>query len=157
VHNGCAVSCSEESARTVKPSPKRQKSESGTTPYPRRASASAPPKGRKEGGQRRATRDQGGSERGRKQLCTSSKHTFTSGHGRISNRSPNQKDIAGKKRALSSTNRAGTSGQEAERIQKPRHAKAAFIRRIQIMQLFLAGDHFSAPQRQYRAEFTQDG
>jgi hypothetical protein len=49
---------------------KRKKSKSGTAPYPRGASASAPPKGRKEGGQRRATRDQGGNERGLKQLCT---------------------------------------------------------------------------------------
>jgi hypothetical protein len=32
----------------------------GTTPHPRRASASAPPEGRKEEGQRRATRDEGG-------------------------------------------------------------------------------------------------
>jgi hypothetical protein len=47
---------------------------------------------------------------------TSSKQTFTSRHGRISNRSPNQKDIAGKNRAHSSRNRVGTSGQEAERI-----------------------------------------
>jgi hypothetical protein len=41
---------------------------------------------------------------------TSSKHTFTSRHGRISNRSPNQKDIAGKNRAHNSRNRLGTSG-----------------------------------------------
>jgi hypothetical protein len=31
-------------------------------PYPSGASASAPPKGRKEGGQRRATREEGGNE-----------------------------------------------------------------------------------------------
>jgi hypothetical protein len=60
---------------------------------------------------------------------TSSKHTFTSRHGRISNRSPNQKDIAGKNRADSNTNRAGKSGQEAERVDKPRHAKPTDIRR----------------------------
>jgi hypothetical protein len=39
-------------------------------PYPRGASALAPPKERKEGGQRRATREEGGNETGRKQLCT---------------------------------------------------------------------------------------
>jgi hypothetical protein len=61
---------------------------------------------------------------------TSSKHTFTSRHGRISNRSPNQEDIAGKNRADGGTNRAGTSGQEAERVEKPRHAKPTDIRRI---------------------------
>jgi hypothetical protein len=48
----------------------KKESTSGTTPYPGGASASAPPKGRKEGGQRRATREEGGDERGRKQLCT---------------------------------------------------------------------------------------
>jgi hypothetical protein len=52
------------------PLKQKKKSKSGTTPYPRGASASAPPKGRKEGGQRRATREEGGKERGRKQLCT---------------------------------------------------------------------------------------
>jgi hypothetical protein len=62
---------------------------------------------------------------------TSSKHTFTSRHGRISNRSPNQKDIAGKNRADSSTNRAGKRGQEAERVKKPRHAKPTDIRRAE--------------------------
>jgi hypothetical protein len=41
---------------------KWEKSKSGTTPYPRGASASAPPKGRKEGGQRRATREEGASK-----------------------------------------------------------------------------------------------
>jgi hypothetical protein len=49
---------------------------------------------------------------------------FTSRHRRISNRSPNQNDIAGKNGAHSSTNRPGTSGQEAERIQELRHANA---------------------------------
>jgi hypothetical protein len=44
---------------------------------------------------------------------TSSKHTFTSKHGRISNRRSNQKDTAGKHRAHSNRNRAATSGQEA--------------------------------------------
>jgi hypothetical protein len=44
----------------------KKRSKSGATPYPRGASASAPPKGRKEGGQRRATRDQGGNQRGLK-------------------------------------------------------------------------------------------
>jgi hypothetical protein len=47
---------------------------------------------------------------------TSSKHAFTSRHGRISNRCPNQKDITGKNRAHSNRDRAGTSAQEAERI-----------------------------------------
>jgi hypothetical protein len=47
-----------------------KRSKLGTTPYPRRGSASAPLKGRKEGGQPRATRDEGDNERGRKQLCT---------------------------------------------------------------------------------------
>jgi hypothetical protein len=47
---------------------------------------------------------------------TSSKHTFTSRHGRISNRSPNQEDIAGKNGADSGTNGVGTSGREAERV-----------------------------------------
>jgi hypothetical protein len=61
---------------------------------------------------------------------TSSKHTFTSRHDRISNRCLNQKEIAGKNRAHSSRNRAGTSGQEAERIQEPRHAQAADIRKV---------------------------
>jgi hypothetical protein len=61
---------------------------------------------------------------------TSSKHTFTSRHGRISNRCPNQQDITGKNRAHSNRNRAGTSGQEAERIQEPRHAKTADSRRV---------------------------
>jgi hypothetical protein len=60
----------------------------------------------------------------------SSKHTFTSRHGRISSRSPNQKDIVRKNRAHSNRKRAGTSGQEAERIQEPRHAKAADICRV---------------------------
>jgi hypothetical protein len=60
----------------------------------------------------------------------SSKHAFASRHGSISNGSPNQKDIAGKNRAHSSKNRVGTSGQEAERIQEPRHAKAADICRV---------------------------
>jgi hypothetical protein len=53
----------------------------------------------------------------------SSKLTGTSRHGRSCNRSPNQKDIAGKNRAHSSTNRVGTSGPETERIQEPRHAR----------------------------------
>jgi hypothetical protein len=61
---------------------------------------------------------------------TSSKHTFTSRHGRISNRSPNRKDIAGKNRADSHTNRAGKSRQEAVRVEKPRHAKPMDIRRV---------------------------
>jgi hypothetical protein len=56
--------------RTVRPRTQKIKIKSGTTPYPRGASASAPPKGRKEGGQRQATREEGGNERGRKQLCT---------------------------------------------------------------------------------------
>jgi hypothetical protein len=50
-------------------------------------------------------------------------------HGRISNRSPNEKDIAGKNRADSGANRAGKSGQEAERVEKPRHAKPTDSRR----------------------------
>jgi hypothetical protein len=50
---------------------------------------------------------------------TSSKHTFTSWHGRSSNRSPNLWGIAGKNRAHSSTEREQVSGQEAERIQEP--------------------------------------
>jgi hypothetical protein len=61
----------------------------------------------------------------------SSKRAGTSRHGRISNRSPNQKYIVGKNRAHSSTNRAGTSGEEAERIQEPRNAKAADSRRVE--------------------------
>jgi hypothetical protein len=47
-----------------------KKSKSETTPHPRGASASASPKERKEGRQRRATWEEGGNERGRKQLCT---------------------------------------------------------------------------------------
>jgi hypothetical protein len=47
---------------------------------------------------------------------TSSKHTFTSRHGFISNRSPNQKDIAGKHRADSGTSRAGKA--DKKQLQK---------------------------------------
>jgi hypothetical protein len=61
---------------------------------------------------------------------TSSKHTFTSRHGRISNRSPNKKYVAGNNQADSGTTRAGTSGQEAERVEEPRNATAADIRRV---------------------------
>jgi hypothetical protein len=61
---------------------------------------------------------------------TSSKHGFTSRHCRISNTQPNQKDITGKKRAHSKRIRAGTSGQEAEWIQEPGHAKVADICRV---------------------------
>jgi hypothetical protein len=42
---------------------KKKKSISGTTPHPRRASASAPLEGRKEGGHRPATRDDDGNEK----------------------------------------------------------------------------------------------
>jgi hypothetical protein len=60
---------------------------------------------------------------------TSSKHLFTSRHGRISNGSPKQRDIAGENRAHSGTHREGTSGQEAERVEKPRHATPTDIGR----------------------------
>jgi hypothetical protein len=47
----------------------KTESKSGTMPHPRRASASATPEGRQEGGERQATRDEGGNERGRKAPC----------------------------------------------------------------------------------------
>jgi hypothetical protein len=52
----------------------QKKSKSGTTPYPRGASASAPPRGRKEGRQHRATRDQGGNDRGLNQPILDQQH-----------------------------------------------------------------------------------
>jgi hypothetical protein len=61
---------------------------------------------------------------------TSSNHACTSRHCRISNRCANQKDKTGKNRAHSNRNRAGTSGQEAERVQEPRHAKTADSSRV---------------------------
>jgi hypothetical protein len=54
----------------------KKRGKSRTTPYPRRASASAPPKGRKEGRQRRATRDDGGDdERGRSNCAPDQQQT----------------------------------------------------------------------------------
>jgi hypothetical protein len=66
----------------------------------------------------------------------SSKRISTNRHGRISNRSSNEKDIAGKNRAHRSVNRGRTCGQEAEsirsRIHQPWHAKAADSSRVNL-------------------------
>jgi hypothetical protein len=59
-----------------------------------------------------------------------SRYSVTSRHGRISNRSPDQKNVVNKNRAHSSTNRAGTSREEAERIKEPWHANGADNRRV---------------------------
>jgi hypothetical protein len=70
---------------------------------------------------------------------TSSKHTITSKHGRFNKSSPNQEAIAGKNRAHSGTNRAGRSEKKAERVEKPRPAKAADISRVKRVNMqFLA-------------------
>jgi hypothetical protein len=86
-----------------------KKGEIGTTPYPRRASASAPPMGRKEGGNARQHGTRAATREGARNCAPDQQRTFTSRHGRISNRSPNQKDIAGKNRAHSSTNKLETN------------------------------------------------
>jgi hypothetical protein len=52
-----------------------KKSKLGTTPHPRRASASAPPEGRKKGRQLLATMGEGCKERGHKQLRTRTMHS----------------------------------------------------------------------------------
>jgi hypothetical protein len=106
-----------------------KKKQIGDHASPQRGFGLGTPEGAEGGGQRRATpgNTRRGQQRERAQATvhqTSSKHTCTSRHGRISNRSPNQKDIAGRKRAHSNRNRTGRSGQEAERIQEPTACKS---------------------------------
>jgi hypothetical protein len=105
---------------------------SGTTPHPRRSSASATPEGQKKRGATPGNTGQGW--RGERAQATvrqaSSKHAFTSRQYRINNKIPHQKDKAGENRTQSSTYRAGTSRQDAERIQETTHAKAADIRGV---------------------------
>jgi hypothetical protein len=104
---------------------KTKQSKSGTTPHPKRASASAPSEGLKEGErQLPATRTVASTKEDATVHQASSKHTGTSGHGHISSRILSSKHIAGKNRVHSNTNTAGTSGEEAERIQELGHAKA---------------------------------
>jgi hypothetical protein len=59
-----------------------------------------------------------------------SKQAGTNRDSRISKGSTNQQDIAGNNRAHNNAKRAGSRGQEAERIQEPRHAKAANSSRV---------------------------
>jgi hypothetical protein len=114
----------------------KKKKQIGDHALPQRGVGLGTPEGAEGGGA--ASGNTGpGRQRERAQATvqqTSSKHTFTSRHVRINNRSPNQKYIAGKNRADGGTNmfvrRAGTSGQEAERVEKPRHAKAVDIRTV---------------------------
>jgi hypothetical protein len=60
----------------------------------------------------------------------SSKRAVTNRDSSISKRSTNRQDITGNNRAHSSAKRARTSGQEAGRIQEPRHAKATNSSRV---------------------------
>jgi hypothetical protein len=113
--------------------PKRKKMQIGDHALPQRGFGLGTPEGAETGGVTPGnTRPGRQQERAQATMHqTSSKHTSASRHGRISNRSPNQKDIAGKNRADSSTNRAGKSGQEAERVKKPRHANPTDIHRAE--------------------------
>jgi hypothetical protein len=63
---------------------KRKQTKSGTTPYPNGASASAPRVGRNGRGQRRGTRETGGSARAERERCTSTEANTQEAEGTAS-------------------------------------------------------------------------
>jgi hypothetical protein len=110
---------------------KRNKANPGPRLSPGGLRPQHPQKGRKEGRQHLAHGTRAATRAGTSNCAPGQQQTSVHQQdSRMSNRSPNQKDIAGKNRTHSSTNRTGTSGQEAERIQEPRHAETADSRRV---------------------------